>query len=233
MASTHLFTFALSCAMAIAVPAAPCWAQNVLMREGEVSVQSLVEALGAGSAPQAAAPVTEPSPSAAMSTSTAATAATAASAVAGETDQAPDPNMHTRSIRLSIKPARRPAAAVEATRAGPAKASILVTFVTGSAELTASAKGALDVLAKAMADTRLANLRFTIEGHADPRGSTEYNQDLSRSRAQSVRTYLMSQHGMPAERVDAVGKGSQELLNTTDTAAPENRRVTIVAQPKL
>ena len=109
--------------------------------------------------------------------------------------------------------------------------SILVTFVTNSADLTPSAKGALDVLAAAMKSEKLASVKFTIEGHADPRGSEELNLKLSQARADSVRTYLTSSHGLAAERVNAVGKGSSALMKPSDPAAPENRRVTIVAQP--
>lgn len=134
----------------------------------------------------------------------------------------------------SWKPGVRPAAAVAgtaATAAQPGRASILVTFVTNSADLTANAKRALDVLAGAMKSDKLAAVRFTIEGHADPRGSEELNLRLSQARAESVRGYLMASHGMAAERIAAVGKGSSALMKPSEPAAPENRRVTIVAQP--
>jgi OOP family OmpA-OmpF porin len=134
----------------------------------------------------------------------------------------------------SFKPALRPAAAAAGTAAAaaqPGRASILVTFITGSADLTTDAKKALDVLAGAMKSDKLANVRFTIEGHADPRGGDELNLRLSQSRAESVRGYLTASHGLAGERINAVGKGSSALMNPNDPAAPENRRVTIVAQP--
>ena len=134
----------------------------------------------------------------------------------------------------SWKPGVRPAAAVAgaaAAAAQPGRASILVTFVTNSSDLTADAKRALDVLAGAMKSERLASQRFTIEGHADPRGSDELNLKLSQARADSVRGYLTGSHGLASERVNAVGKGSTALMNPSEPAAPENRRVTIVAQP--
>ena len=134
----------------------------------------------------------------------------------------------------SWKPGVRPAAAVAGTAAAaaqPGRASILVTFVTNSADLTGDAKKALDVLASAMKSEKLAAVRFTIEGHADPRGSEELNLKLSQARAESVRGYLMASHGMAADRVNAVGKGSRALMKPSEPAAPENRRVTIVAQP--
>jgi OmpA-OmpF porin, OOP family len=112
-----------------------------------------------------------------------------------------------------------------------AKASLLITFVTGSADLTDGARGTLDVLAAALKNERLAGRRFTVEGHADPRGSAERNRQLSLARAQSVSDYLTSRHAIDAARLTPEGKGASEPMNKAVPAAPENRRVTIVAQP--
>lgn len=112
-----------------------------------------------------------------------------------------------------------------------AKASLLITFVTGSAELTDGARSTLDVLAAALKNERLAGRRFTIEGHADPRGSAALNRQLSLARAQSVKAYLTGRHALDAARLTPRGMGSSEPLNKADPAAPENRRVTVVALP--
>jgi OmpA-OmpF porin, OOP family len=138
------------------------------------------------------------------------------------------PPIRTRSWKPGVAAGGTAAAAAPAT----AKASILVTFVTNSAALTPDAKKALDVLAGAMKSDKLASVKFTIEGHADPRGNEEANLKLSQSRAESVRDYLTASHGLAAERVNAVGKGSSALMKPSEPAAPENRRVTIVAQQK-
>lgn len=135
----------------------------------------------------------------------------------------------TRSFRPAARVAGTAAAAAQPGQAG--RASILVTFVTNSADLTSGARSALDVLASAMKSEKLATAKFTIEGHADPRGSDELNMRLSQARADSVRAYLMDRHGLQADRISAVGKGSSALMNPSEPAAPENRRVTIVAQP--
>ncbi len=122
---------------------------------------------------------------------------------------------------------------VAGQRPPEAKASLLITFVTGSALLTAPAKAALSQLAAAMKNDRLAKASFTIEGHADPRGSAEKNQLLSEARAQSVRDYLVQDQGLEAGRLRAEGKGASEPLKPAVPAAPENRRVTIIAtRPK-
>lgn len=139
--------------------------------------------------------------------------------------------VRTRSWKPGVRPAAAAAAGTAAASAQPGRASILVTFVTNSADLTGDAKRALDVLAGAMKSEKLAAVRFTIEGHADPRGSDELNMKLSQSRAESVRGYLMASHGLAADRIKAVGKGSSALMKPSEPAAPENRRVTIVAQP--
>jgi len=128
-------------------------------------------------------------------------------------------------LKRQWKPGQRPPAAT------PAKASLLITFVTGSSELTAPAKATLDQLAGAMKHERLAKASFTIEGHADPRGNAARNQQLSLERAQSVADYLAQTRGLDAARLKAEGKGSSELMKPQVPAAPENRRVTIVARP--
>ena len=150
-----------------------------------------------------------------------------AAAPAADAASAPEEGgMRTRAFRPAVRVAATAAAAAQ-----PARANILVTFVTNSADLTAPAKKALDVLAAAMKSDKLANVKFTIEGHADPRGSEEANLKLSQSRAESVREYLLASHGLAADRINAVGKGSSALMKPSEPAAPENRRVTIVANP--
>jgi outer membrane protein OmpA-like peptidoglycan-associated protein len=188
-------------ALALLMAAGAAAAQEKVLREGQVTQQALIDAL---------APAAQPGDGAAS----------------GAEDSGP----RTRSFRPAVRPAVA-AAGVAAAAAAPARASILVTFVTNSADLTAGAKSALDVLAAAMKSEKLATVKFTIEGHADPRGSEELNMRLSQARAESVRAYLTSAHGLAAERVNAVGKGSSALMKPSDPAAPENRRVTIVAQP--
>jgi outer membrane protein OmpA-like peptidoglycan-associated protein len=143
---------------------------------------------------------------------------------------------------LSPRDARRPADAAplgaergfrpaEPAAAAPAgRASILVTFVVGSAELTPQAKSALDIVARALQSERLAARSFDVEGHADPRGSEEGNRVLSQARARSVVDYLVAAHGVSSSRLAAVGMGSSRLLNRQDPTASENRRVTLVAR---
>jgi outer membrane protein OmpA-like peptidoglycan-associated protein len=135
---------------------------------------------------------------------------------------APEPVL-TRSLKVS----RDNGAGVLAPKKKPS-ASLLITFETNSSELTAPAKQQLDVVAAALKNDRLAEYSFNVEGHADPRGAADANLVLSQQRAESVRAYLVAQHGIAAERLKAEGKGDTDLLNRKVPTAPENRRVTIV-----
>ncbi|MBX3623343.1 MAG: OmpA family protein, partial [Rhizobacter sp.] len=98
----------------------------------------------------------------------------------------------TRSLKVS----RDNSAGVLAAPKKKASASLLITFETNSAELTANAKQQLDVVAAALKNDRLADYTFNVEGHADPRGNSDANMVLSQQRAESVREYLMAQHGI-------------------------------------
>lgn len=125
-----------------------------------------------------------------------------------------------------FRPANKPGGAP--VKAGPGKASLLITFATNAVELSADAQRQLDVMARALQTDTLAGFTFRVEGHADPRGEAEANQRLSQQRAQAVVDYLVNKHGILADRLNAVGKGSAEPLNKTQADAPENRRVTFV-----
>ena len=138
------------------------------------------------------------------------------------------PDMVTRSIRvIRDDPARAAPADQLAQPARKPQASILITFETNSATLTPDARSSVDVVARALQADKLAEFKFSIEGHADPRGGAEFNRRLSQARAESVVGYLVAQHGIARERLKPVGKGDTELMNTTKRDAAENRRVTI------
>ena len=136
----------------------------------------------------------------------------------------------TRGFRPAVRPGTASAklATAPAKPAAPGKASLLITFATGSAELTPETMQVLQTVAKALQSDRLAGFVFRIEGHADPGGAPELNMKLSEERAQSVAHYLSGKLGVLPDRLQAVGKGATELLNPQQPDAAENRRVTIV-----
>ena len=117
----------------------------------------------------------------------------------------------------------------EATTEAPS-VKLTVDFRSGSADLTPAATRTLDQLGRALSSSTLAAFRFRVEGHTDTVGSPETNMALSQRRAETVATYLETKFGIAASRIDAVGKGSEELaVQTPDqTPEPRNRRVKVV-----
>src|SRR5829696_2934739 len=81
-----------------------------------------------------------------------------------------------------------------------------VFFETDQTDLTPTAVAILDKQAQWL--TRYPTYTFLIEGHADERGTREYNFSLSARRAQNVRDYLVSR-GIPATRFRTVSYGKE------------------------
>ena len=131
----------------------------------------------------------------------------------------------TRGFRPA---ARSPDGSAAPAKQSPGKASLLITFMANSSELSLETMATLDVLARALQSDALVGFTFKVEGHADPRGEAAQNLLLSQQRAESVANYLITKHAILPERLKAVGKGSNELMNRSRIDAPENRRVTIV-----
>ncbi len=100
-----------------------------------------------------------------------------------------------------------------------------INFAFDSAELTAQARTELDKVAEALNDPSVAKYPIVIGGHTDGVGSAEYNQRLSERRAQSVRQYLIAQHGIDPHRLTTKGYGKSKLLLPNDPDNELNRRV--------
>ena len=80
---------------------------------------------------------------------------------------------------------------------------------------------------------RWTTVRVTVEGHADARGTNEYNLALGQRRANAVRDYVVSL-GVTADRFVIVGKGEEEPVCSEDADAchARNRRVHFVITAK-
>ena len=78
---------------------------------------------------------------------------------------------------------------------------------------------------------RFPNVSFTVEGHADERGTREYNLALGERRANSVRNFLVSQ-GIEARRLRTISYGKERpvALGSNETAWAQNRRGVAVVQ---
>ncbi|MEM6296231.1 MAG: OmpA family protein [Myxococcota bacterium] len=74
--------------------------------------------------------------------------------------------------------------------------------------------------------TRFQGVRVEISGHTDNRGGHEYNMDLSRRRAESVRNYLVGK-GIDESRLEVAGYGPDQPRDTNGTkeGRANNRRI--------
>jgi peptidoglycan-associated lipoprotein len=98
-----------------------------------------------------------------------------------------------------------------------------VYFDLDRADLTDAGRDALQKNAAWM--KRWMSTKVTIEGHADNRGTNEYNLALGERRAAAVRDYMASL-GIAADRMSIVSKGEEQPACTQDTEScwQENRR---------
>jgi peptidoglycan-associated lipoprotein len=105
-----------------------------------------------------------------------------------------------------------------------------VFFDTDSSELTGQARATLDKQAQWL--NNYNRYAFTIEGHADERGTREYNIALGARRAETVREYLISR-GIPASRIRTISYGKERpvaLCNDISCWSQNRRAVTVLDQ---
>jgi len=102
-----------------------------------------------------------------------------------------------------------------------------VFFDTDSSALSTQARATLDKQAQWL--TQYGQYTFTIEGHADERGTREYNLALGARRAQTVRDYLVSR-GIAANRMHTISYGKERPVAVCDNIScwSQNRRAVTV-----
>ena len=105
-------------------------------------------------------------------------------------------------------------------------ASFTLYFLEGSDELTTQSRTELDNIFAELKRRPLPDI--VVIGHSDTVGGDAYNDQLSLARASRMREMLIGL-GIPAERIEAAGRGKRELLVPTEDNVPEprNRRVEI------
>jgi peptidoglycan-associated lipoprotein len=102
-----------------------------------------------------------------------------------------------------------------------------VFFESDSSELTAQSRATLDKQTQWLQTYN--RYAFTIEGHADERGTREYNIALGARRAQAVRDYLASR-GIDANRMRTISYGKERPVAVCDDIScwSQNRRAVTV-----
>jgi outer membrane protein OmpA-like peptidoglycan-associated protein len=99
--------------------------------------------------------------------------------------------------------------------------ALTVQFGFNRAELDDKAQTALVALVRELQQN--PKLMIELEGYADPKGSRDYNVQLSQRRVEAVRRYLV-QNGIELSRINSIGLGAIDDPKTSDAA---KRRVTV------
>ena len=102
-----------------------------------------------------------------------------------------------------------------------------VFFESDQTDLNATGQTTLDKQARWLG--QYGNYAFTVEGHADERGTREYNFALGARRAESVKAYLISK-GITASRIKTVSYGKERPVATCNDIScwSQNRRAVTV-----
>ncbi|HVT43100.1 MAG TPA: OmpA family protein [Thermoanaerobaculia bacterium] len=102
-----------------------------------------------------------------------------------------------------------------------------IHFESGSARLTNIAKAILDDVALRMRQEPASTA--IVIGYTDNRENTGAGADLDRRRAEAVRDYLVSRHGIDPSRISVEARGTQDTVGDNSTAEGRlrNRRVVI------
>jgi OOP family OmpA-OmpF porin len=100
-------------------------------------------------------------------------------------------------------------------------------FETDSASIDPESRQILDEVAGVLANHPTA--RIVVEGHTDTTGAPDTNRQLSQARAEAAKRYL-GERGIDAGRIQAVGHGANQPIDTNDNPAgrARNRRTEIV-----
>jgi peptidoglycan-associated lipoprotein len=104
-----------------------------------------------------------------------------------------------------------------------------VFFETDQTELTPTAQATLDKQASWL--NQYGRYTFTIEGHADERGTREYNFALGARRAESTKNYLVAK-GVSVSRIKTISYGKERpvaVCNDISCWSQNRRAVTVLA----
>ena len=98
-----------------------------------------------------------------------------------------------------------------------------VFFATNKSSLTTASRETLRKQATFLRKNK--NLNITVEGHADERGTREYNLALGERRANAARDYLMT-YGISGKRISVISYGKEKPVNpkSSPLAWSQNRR---------
>jgi outer membrane protein OmpA-like peptidoglycan-associated protein len=135
------------------------------------------------------------------------------------------PVVKTRSISFGKK------IKVQAEVSSADTVGLPIKFAYNSSKILPESRPFLDEIGKMLSLEDFSDEKLVIEGHTDASGSKKYNQYLSKRRAQSVKSYLVSEYQIASARLFVTGKGESTPLEGTSAYAGINRRVQFYKAP--
>jgi outer membrane protein OmpA-like peptidoglycan-associated protein len=104
--------------------------------------------------------------------------------------------------------------------------SATINFKFNSDKLDADSRQSLDQM---VAGNNYKRFYIAVEGFTDRTGNDEYNEALSKRRADAVVAYLVAQHDIPVYRIQMIGLGKDKPVDDAKTRAAraKNRRVEV------
>jgi peptidoglycan-associated lipoprotein len=135
----------------------------------------------------------------------------------------PEPVDDNSAERERLEKERMEREAAEKARTVSADLAAMINFDYDQAQVRPADQQTLDRKAAILAANPQVKLR--ISGHADERGSDEYNLALGNRRASAAKRYLENK-GVDASRLEVVSYGEERPLNpgSDETAFAQNRR---------
>jgi outer membrane protein OmpA-like peptidoglycan-associated protein len=152
--------------------------------------------------------------------------------LAADSAQRADMQREIASLRTDLQGLRTEFGAKISEVAQGIQFAFPVHFAYNDATVRSSDMAALDRFSHVV-QKHYPGAHVTVEGFADPAGSTRYNLTLSQHRAESVKQYV-SGKGVDPSLINAVGYGKTRLVNSTASrdmpGAELNRRVVFVIE---
>jgi outer membrane protein OmpA-like peptidoglycan-associated protein len=103
-----------------------------------------------------------------------------------------------------------------------------ITFDFDKVDIKPESKSQLDEIAKVLATN--AGLKLKVIGYTDNKGTADHNLKLSQQRADAIVSALVRNYGIAADRLSAIGAGSNAPVasNDTEEGRAKNRRVELL-----
>ncbi|WP_417667913.1 OmpA family protein [Roseibium sp.] len=106
--------------------------------------------------------------------------------------------------------------------------NVEITFDFDSDRIRPESYETVGIIADALHTPYLMGQKFFVVGHTDAKGKRDYNLNLSQKRADAIRDALVTTFRVPAEQLEAVGLGEEQLRDPAAPDAAINRRVQLI-----